>query len=160
MDRDRSVLALEGIKEAKARYCRGVDTKDWDLFASAFAADATLDLRDFQFSRDPATGGRVASGSVPVEVLEGLSAGVEWPVAGRDEIVSVCRLAMDPVVSAHHVMSPEIELVSPSSARAVWAMEDYTWYPEGAPVRYMHGFGHYTRPTGLLRALGGSRRCA
>jgi hypothetical protein len=37
----------------------------------------------------------------------------------------------------------EIELTSPTTATGVWALEDQLWWPEGGPLRHMHGFGHY-----------------
>jgi hypothetical protein len=135
--------ALASITAAKARYCRGVDAKDWELFGSAFALDALFDLRDFPFSRDPVTNARTAAGSIPIEVLAGLTAGVDWPIVGRERIVEFCRVAMAPVVSAHHVFAPEITLDGRSSATVIWPMEDYTWHPPESPVSYMHGFGHY-----------------
>ena len=29
------------------------------------------------------------------------------------------------------------------SAKAIWAMEDKLWWPEGSPIKHMHGYGHY-----------------
>jgi hypothetical protein len=39
----------------------------------------------------------------------------------------------------------EFEIVSPSEARAVWAMEDRIFQPTGSGANYsrMHGYGHY-----------------
>ena len=50
---------------------------------------------------------------------------------------------LDGVTSVHHGHMPEIELVSPTEAVGVWAMEDLLWWPEGSPIRHLHGFGHY-----------------
>jgi len=36
---------VEEIKKLKARYFRGLDTRDWDLYASVFAEDVVVDLR-------------------------------------------------------------------------------------------------------------------
>ena len=38
---------------------------------------------------------------------------------------------------------PEIELTSATTARGIWALEDQLWWPEGGPLKHMHGFGHY-----------------
>ena len=35
---------VEEIKKLKARYFRGLDSKDWDLYASVFAEDVLVDL--------------------------------------------------------------------------------------------------------------------
>ena len=40
MDRLQELSEIEDIKQLKGRYQRGVDTKDWDLLAGVFAADA------------------------------------------------------------------------------------------------------------------------
>jgi hypothetical protein len=45
----------------------------------------------------------------------------------------------------HHVHNPEIELLSATQARAIWAMEDLITFPEGAEALFktLHGYGHY-----------------
>jgi hypothetical protein len=139
----QAATVTQAITSTKARYCRGCDTKDWELFGSSFAEDATFDLGHFQFGADPQTGDRVVSGTVSGDVLETFTAGLTWPIEGRPQIVEFSRIGMDPVVSAHHVFAPEIDLLTPSTAAVVWPMEDYTWYPPAYPVSSMHGFGHY-----------------
>jgi len=47
------------------------------------------------------------------------------------------------VVTVHHGHMPEIEITSPTTARGIWAMEDMLRWPAGAPMREMHGYGHY-----------------
>ena len=42
MDALARMEALEDIRVLKARYCRYVDTKDWDSFASLFRREAVL----------------------------------------------------------------------------------------------------------------------
>ena len=34
-------------------------------------------------------------------------------------------------------------LTSLTTATGVWVLEDQLWWPEGGPLRHMHGFGHY-----------------
>ena len=46
MNQIDKLLAIEEIKQLKARYFRFVDTKDWTGFAGLFAADAVFDLSD------------------------------------------------------------------------------------------------------------------
>ena len=46
-------------------------------------------------------------------------------------------------ITSHHIFVPELELTSETTAKAIWPMEDYAWWPEGSPVRYMHEYGHY-----------------
>jgi hypothetical protein len=42
MDDVRRLLAMEEIKQLKARYYRCMDTKDWQGLAKVFAPDATF----------------------------------------------------------------------------------------------------------------------
>jgi uncharacterized protein (TIGR02246 family) len=110
--------AIEQIKALKARYFRCMDTKDWDGFAEQFAPDAVMDM----------------SGEVP----EG-----DGITHGNRAIAAFVRDAVDAVVTVHHGHMPEIEVTSPTTARGVWAMEDKLRWPDGAPIRTLHGYGHY-----------------
>jgi hypothetical protein len=62
---------------------------------------------------------------------------------GAVEFVSNLRETLAGVVTVHHGHMPEIELVSSLEATGVWAMEDHLWWPEGSPIRHLHGYGHY-----------------
>jgi len=62
---------------------------------------------------------------------------------GRTEIATFVRNAIDAVTTVHHGHMPEIDVVSPTRATGVWAMEDMLRWPEGAPIRSLHGYGHY-----------------
>jgi uncharacterized protein (TIGR02246 family) len=106
---------IEEIKKLKARYFRTMDTKDWEAMASVFTDDVVIDMT-------------------------GEGAGVTRSVA---EFMPFLRSAIGEVVTVHHGHMPEIELTSPTTARGVWALEDQLWWPEGAPIRHMHGYGHY-----------------
>jgi hypothetical protein len=114
--------AIEDIKQLKARYFRCMDTKDWDGFADVFAPDAVMDMteemRDQQTTADPVT-------------------------RGNREIAAFVRAAVDPVTTVHHGHMPEIDLTSDTTATGIWAMEDKLRWPEGSPIKAMHGYGHY-----------------
>ena len=103
---------LEAIRQLKARYFRTMDTKDWEGMREVFAADAVVDTTS--------SGGGV--------------------VRGADRFMGVLREALEDVVTVHHGHMPEIELTSPTKAKAVWAMEDHLRWPDG---RELHGYGHY-----------------
>ncbi len=45
--------------------------------------------------------------------------------------------------TVHHGHMPEVEVTSPTTARAIFAMEDLIWWPEGSRRRTLHGWGHY-----------------
>ncbi len=106
---------IEAIRQLKARYFRLMDTKDWDGLAQVFTDDVRIDVS--------AEGG-------------GITAGV-------GEYLSFIRTVLRDVVTVHHGHTPEIELTSGSTANGVWALEDHLWWPEGSPLKHMHGFGHY-----------------
>ena len=114
MDDTERLAAIEDIRRLKARYYRCMDTKDWDGFRDVFADDAEMDMR--------------------------AEAGEAGLVRNKQAIADFVRGAVDDVVTAHHGHMPEIDVTSPTTARAIWAMEDELWWPGGM---HMHGWGHY-----------------
>jgi hypothetical protein len=118
VDTGERLAAIEEIKQLKARYFRCMDTKDWDGFTAVFAPNARMDVS-----------GEMSDGS-----------GV---TTGTREIAAFVRGSIDHVTSVHHGHTPEIDVMSPTNAAGVWAMEDHLWWPEGSPITTMHGYGHY-----------------
>ena len=121
MDAVDRLTAVEEIKALKARYFRCMDTKDWDAFANLFSADASIDMS-----------GEMRASKSDVGIIH-----------GRNEIVAFVRNAINDVTTVHHGHTPEIDLVSPTRATGIWAMEDSLRWPKGAPIRSLHGYGHY-----------------
>ncbi len=101
------------LTEAKARYCRFLDGKQWDDFARLMTEDFVLDVSE-------GTG-------VPV-------------IEGRDAAVAQIRASIDDAVTAHQVHSPEI-VVSGDKANVVWALQDRVIW--GADQPSIMGYGHY-----------------
>ena len=112
------LLAIEAIKQLKARYFRCVDGKDWAGFAGVFAHDVHFDITD----------------DVPGCVLHDPAA-----------IVELTRQGLAGCVSVHHGHCPEITIHDADHASGIWAMEDMLRWNEGSgsPVRALHGYGHY-----------------
>lgn len=106
---------LEDIRRLKARYFRLMDTKQWDALREVFTEDVRIDTME-------------DSGTV---------------IVGVDEYLPFLVGQIGDVVTVHHGHMDEIELVDDVTATGVWAMEDELWWPEGAPIRYLHGYGHY-----------------
>jgi len=106
---------IEAIRQLKARYFRLMDTKDWDALAQVFTEDVTIDV-------------------------SGEGGGVTHTVA---EYIPFLRANIEEVITVHHGHMPEIELTSATTARGIWALEDQLWWPQGGPLKHMHGFGHY-----------------
>jgi hypothetical protein len=114
-----SLVAIEQIKQLKARYFRCMDTKDWAGFQAVFAPDATAD-----FTRE---GGDRSRSSA----------------TGAANVTKLIKDLVAPALTIHHGHMPEIELTSATTARGTWAMEDLIWWPEGSRRKTLHGFGHY-----------------
>jgi hypothetical protein len=120
----------EQIRELKARYFRLMDTKRWEEYATLFLDDSVFDVTEAFKDPDGSDG-------------TGLEASVREPIIGRDAIVAYVSRGLEARVrSVHAGFMPEIEILSESRARGVWAMEDRVWPPDG-PVAMMHGWGHY-----------------
>jgi uncharacterized protein (TIGR02246 family) len=118
VDELERMVAVEQVKQLKARYFRCLDTKDWEGFADVFAPDAAMDM----------------SGEI------GDAGGI---TRGRDAIVAFVRGAIETVETVHHGHTPEIDVTSATTATGTWAMEDVLRWPEGGPLRSMRGYGHY-----------------
>lgn len=109
--------AIEEIKKVKARYCRFVDTKQWDSYRDLFTDDCTFD---------------------------GTTSGM-GDIADRHAFVAQAQQGLEGCISVHHCHGPEIELTSTTAASAIWAMEDMLQWPEASvgQIRRMHGMDHY-----------------
>jgi SnoaL-like domain len=121
MDAAEQLLAVEEIKRLKARYFRCMDTKDWGGLASVFAADAVMDMSE-------------EAGAAPGDLSH--------ITRGAAAIAAMAQAGMEGVQTVHHGHMPEIEILSPTTAQGVWAMEDRLRWESG-PVRSLHGYGHY-----------------
>jgi hypothetical protein len=125
MDTLNEFVAYHAIECTKARYCRLMDTKRWDDWGMLFTEHASLDVSD---DVTPEMGPQV--------------------VHGRAAIVAQVRGVVDTARTTHQVHSPEITIISPTAASAIWAMHDIVVWPEGVarPVPGLNsltGFGHY-----------------
>jgi len=106
------------ICEVKARYCRFLDTKDWDSWGDLFTDDFELDTR-------PSGGTQTQS---------------------REEALRIVRAAIGDAITAHQVHSPEVRIEG-DSARVVWAMQDRVLWPADKAAQMgnagLTGYGHY-----------------
>jgi hypothetical protein len=134
------LLAIEDIKQLKARYFRTMDTKDWDGFQAVFAADAVLDCRHAMYSRDPTSGSAIYGGKV---IPEGEAVIEARLTKGAENIRKEVEASVGCMITVHHGHMPEIEITSPTTARGVWAMEDVLRGPPGWYLETLTGYGHY-----------------
>ena len=103
------LVEIELIKRLKHRYCRCLDQKRWDELAEVFTDDATASYG----------GGAIELGD-PAAILQFL----------RDSLGS------EDVLTSHLVSHPEIDLVSPTEATGVWALNDVVIHqPAGVNIR-------------------------
>jgi hypothetical protein len=127
MNEIERLTAIEAIKEAKARYFRGVDTSDAELVRGILADDCVLDYMGC--CTDPKTG-RDFLPAMNV-VMRGAAS---WASEG---------FAKMGIVSAHHGHNCEIVFTSDTSADVIWSMTDRLFMPPGAPFACMTGYGYY-----------------
>ena len=115
------LAACFAISQVKARYCRFLDTKNWDAYGALFTEDFELDV----------------------------SEGTSQPlIRGRDAALQMIRGAVGAARTAHQVHNPEIEFVGRDEAHVIWAMQDRVqWDAERAArlggVTGLTGYGHY-----------------
>lgn len=105
------------IHNLKARYCRLLDTKDWEGWGQLFTED---------FHQD----------------VSGSGGGV---FEGREAAVATTRQSIETAKTAHQVHSPEIE-IDGDSATAIWALEDRVVWGDGrALTGWGHYHERYVR---------------
>ncbi len=109
------LVAIEEIRQLKARYFRALDEQDWLALEELFASKATIDT--------------TADGA---PLLEGGAA-----------FCAFLKPILTGVSTVHHGHAHEIVLATPGSASGIWAMEDRLWFPEAKGGAELHGFGWY-----------------
>ena len=119
MDDLQRLVAIEDIRQLKARYWRGVDRKDAVLLRSVFTDDATIDLRaDMRFD-DP----------------------LAKTTPSPDVFAQRCLASLAGFDTAHHGHTAEITFRGDSEADGVWPMEDNLWATDDSV--HVQGFGYY-----------------
>ena len=114
------LLAIEEIKQVKAKYFYGLDYKDWELWRrEVWAPDGELHVPEFRAE----------------------------PFTGWDAVIAYVSEATGDQVSVHHGHMPIIEFTSDTTARVIWAMEDRLFRTREQPLydgsTHLHGWGHY-----------------
>ncbi len=112
-----TLLAIEEIKRLKARYCRYLDSENWDGYRSVFTDDLRGEAQD----------GRV--------------------FYGADAWVAMVRALHTENVdrTVHHCHMPEITVLDASRATGIWALFDYVdrvSHADGVRAAFA-GYGHY-----------------
>ncbi len=107
------LIAIEAIKNLKARRIRAMDEKRWADYEAMHASDHVSDT----YGGEPAVGAKVNVERL-AQVLDGVS-------------------------SVHHAHTPEISITSENTAEGVWAMEDMLFWKQSSEDHWLHGYGHY-----------------
>jgi SnoaL-like domain len=144
MTTGEQVLAIEAIKQLKARYFRCMDTKDWAGFLAVFTPDAVVGASE-AFTPTDHTGALLKFDAVVPPPSN--PAGRHNDIA---KFVADLSKTLDGVSTVRHGHMPEIELTSPTTPTGIWAMEDMLRWPRGSAIRDMHGYGHYRETYELL----------
>ena len=113
-DNVATLLAIESIKQLKARYCRYLDAKDWAGWRTIFTDDFVSDTTE--------AGGKLIIGADDFVAFTRNNIGRRWQP------------------TAHQVHAPGIELTSATTARGVWALQDVVRFGPGVTLV---GYGHY-----------------
>lgn len=100
------LVAIEQIKQLKARYFRTMDARDWAAMRKVFTDDVVMDSTD--------------SGGTRIE--------------GADEFMTFLPDVLAGAVTVHHGHMPEITITSPTTATGWWALEDTIRWPDGTTL--------------------------
>ena len=108
------LLAFYELTQAKAKYCRTLDTRDWNGLAALMVPDIEFGMDDGQ--------------SEPQMTV------------GRDRTLALLQSLVAGSRTAHQVHTPEIDL-NGDEAQVIWAVQDRAVFDNGLTVT---GYGHYT----------------
>lgn len=114
------LVASEAICTTKARYCRFIDLKQWDDLRQLFVPDARLTFR-------------------------GIDGQVLYQFDDLRAFIETTANALLDAQTIYQVHNPEITLTSPTTATAIWSMEDHVLSSsnQDGPFNTLHGYGDY-----------------
>lgn len=105
--------AFVHISQVKARYCRTLDSKDWDAFTSLFTEDFVLDVPQVETIR------------------------------GRDKAIAFIRESIGDARTAHQIHLPEIDLNGDEANVVWAMNDRNTWDPPKNGIATLRGYGQY-----------------
>ncbi|GAY15358.1 nuclear transport factor 2 family protein [Mycobacterium sp. shizuoka-1] len=108
------LVAFYELTQAKATYCRTLDTKDWNGLAALMVDDVEFGMSDGESEPDM--------------------------TVGRNEVLALLKSLVAGAKTAHQVHTPEIDLAG-DEAQVIWAVQDRAVFDNGTSVT---GYGHYT----------------
>lgn len=110
----------DAVRTQKAKYCRHLDTKQFDEWEALFKPNASIIF----YNPDQTILGKFDS------------------IA---ELSPLARKVFGARVTAHQIHNSEIEVNSDRVVTAIWSMSDCQIHPaaEGEPVKAEHGYGFF-----------------
>lgn len=110
----------EDIRDQKAKYCRYLDTKQFEAWDALFTEDVRI-------------------------TFYGTDGQILLYMTSFDEFSRLTRQLFATTRTVHQVHNSEITLKSELVAEAIWSMEDWHIYSptEENPAKTLHGYGHY-----------------
>jgi len=129
MDMLEKLVAIEEIKQLKARYFRLIDTKQFEQLEDVFTPDAVFDFG--KAFCDPVLG-----------QMPGTS--TSDPLIGREAVIKGVIDGMPPVLQSIHMgYTPEVEITSGTTAKAIHPATYRPLIP-GAFSANCYGYYHET----------------
>jgi 3-phenylpropionate/cinnamic acid dioxygenase small subunit len=121
---------LEEIRDRKAKYCRYLDTKQFDDWERLFCTNAHITF----YGPD---------GEVLLDFND------------LTEFSRLTRALFATTRTIHQVHNSEITLIAEGEAHAIWSMEDWHIYSptKETPAKSMNGYGHYHETWRLVDGL-------
>lgn len=121
------LLAIDALKQLKARYFRAGDTKDMALMRTVLAEDCEIDTTGACV--DPVTG---------IDYLPN----VTGCTRGIEAVIAAFSAAPD-LRSVHQGYNFEVTFADDRTASGIWSMTDRLYFPPGSPISRLTGYGHY-----------------
>lgn len=104
---DTTLVCFYELTQAKARYCRALDTKDWATLAGLLTAGVEVDL---------------AADNPDID-----------PIVGRDTVLAALKSSVEGARTVHQVHLPEIE-VNGDEACVTWAVQERVVWDNGTSL--------------------------
>jgi hypothetical protein len=117
---DTNLEIMETVRQRKAKYCRYLDTKQFDQWEALFKPDAKI-------------------------VFYNPDNTVAHSFESAKNLSTPTRSLFATTQTIHQTHNSEIDFKSTTELSAIWSMEDWHIYaPEGDnPSKTMHGYGFY-----------------
>ena len=128
MEPVQMLLAIEEIKQLKAKYFQHLDAKNWEALASLFTRDALVDYSRHARNLIEQHGRRDTK-----------PAPEDWVFTGGKAVAGFLSPLLADIISTHHGHDPQVTVIGATTATGLWSLYDRL---ESADEIY-HGYGHY-----------------